>query len=347
MYLEQVATLSYRKRVQRDLRAGVGHGAGGLAYSLLRIHAVAPDASLLETAQRWLDSALAGAHRGALRSLEPTPPTEPSFLHGFAGLHVVRALVADARGEGALRAKEAAKWAQFAAQEVEIDELLFGTAGHLLGALAMHRALGDARALEVADALLTRLSPPDLPAWTLLEETGFGHGRAGILHALVRGLIATKRSPPAWLPEALDRVHADSAVRPVGEPAWRVGSLCGGSSGAAMLWSRAFELTREAAYLERARDAALASLAPEGIVVGHICCGAAGRAYAQLAVERVDPGGGWAPRAMDAMTPWLGPLATEHPLGLLQGYAGVACLAVDLGWPDKKRAMGLPLLDDG
>jgi hypothetical protein len=82
-------------------------------------------------------------------------------------------------------------------------------------------------------------------------------------------------------------------------------------------------------------------------VSGALCCGLAGRAYALLAVDRVDPDRGWydralvmATRAADEMLNGAGP----WPNSLYFGYPGLVCLTQDL-LRSRRDRLGLPLLE--
>ena len=80
--------------------------------------------------------------------------------------------------------------------------------------------------------------------------------------------------------------------------------------------------------------------APAG---GDLCCGLAGRAYAALAVARVLPREGLRARALELAVAAVDQMRGRWPNGLLKGYPGVVCLAVDL--LDEKHPRGFPLVE--
>jgi serine/threonine-protein kinase len=122
------------------------------------------------------------------------------------------------------------------------------------------------------------------------------------------------------------------------------------------LWVRAHERTPSARYVARARRAARSLLTHTAGAPGDLCCGLGGRAYALLAMDRIEPAHGWyeaalgmADRAVAAMLQGSG----EWPNGLNAGYPGLVCLAGDLlsrgrdrvGFP-LVEGLGQPMLED-
>jgi serine/threonine-protein kinase len=115
-------------------------------------------------------------------------------------------------------------------------------------------------------------------------------------------------------------------------PGW-----CHGSAGFALLWSLAFETTGDDRYCElllgAARDAAVRASGRSG----HLCCGDAGRAYAQLATFRATGDGAWvdeARRLLTNATLTVG-TSTMRRDSLLKGDLGVAALELDLHDPER------------
>jgi len=122
-------------------------------------------------------------------------------------------------------------------------------------------------------------------------------------------------------------------------------SLCNGLAGFVQLWASAFEATGDAMWLDAARAAApeLESSAPTEHNGGSVCCGLGGRAYALLAIARIDPSGDWRPRARGLALRALGDETLGH--GVLGGLSGLVCLASDLTRKSRKSVdEPLPLL---
>jgi serine/threonine-protein kinase len=106
------------------------------------------------------------------------------------------------------------------------------------------------------------------------------------------------------------------------------------------LWAAAHAWRPDPAYAARARawGRRLLTSSPSG--GADLCCGAAGRSYALLALDALAPTEGWrsaaeraALRAMDVAGPW--------PNGVLRGFPGLAMLAWDL---ERRRERGFPLI---
>jgi serine/threonine-protein kinase len=270
-----------------------------------------------------------------------------SLFHGAAGLHLLAYRLATKRRE--LAAAEAALRAlvrQSGALESSA-ELVGGAAG-LLTALALaHVVAPDPRIATAADLLADALfDQAPAPA-----HFGFAHGQAGILHALLGWSRAFGRPVPARLVEQLESFgpRLDAAAATGRATAWDAhASWCNGAAGLALLWARAYEVTGERAYLERARRAAWALTgSPSSGAFPDVCCGLGGRAFALLALERIEPEMGWYEHALTATAEAIRRAmthGTEHPNGLLKGLAGLVCLARDLIVPPRDR-IGLPMVE--
>ena len=114
-----------------------------------------------------------------------------------------------------------------------------------------------------------------------------------------------------------------------------------------LLWAKAYEQTGEATYLKLARANASAALAGVPCANGDLCCGAGGRAYAFLAMDRIERSAEWYDRAVSfAEHAALVTLRTggPWPYGLYKGRPGLVCLYRDLTCEPHERA-GFPLVE--
>jgi serine/threonine-protein kinase len=169
----------------------------------------------------------------------------------------------------------------------------------------------------------------------------FAHGRAGTLHALLGWAIALERPLPASVTDELAGFDGRVERAPALGESW-----CNGDAGMVLLWARAYECLADGEYLQRARRCARRLGAHLSLATGDLCCGLAGRAYALLAMDRIDPDGGWyeravtmARRAATSMRRSVG----AWPNGLFRGLPGLVCLADDLVRPPRRR--GFPLVE--
>jgi type 2 lantibiotic biosynthesis protein LanM len=178
-------------------------------------------------------------------------------------------------------------------------DIMWGSAGAILGLLALYRATGDRSVLDTAiscgDRLLASRTEDTPRAWITSSEspkplTGFSHGAAGISLALLRLYAATKNNEylaAAQAGIAYERSVFDSTVQnwpdfrsanPDDEARY-LDAWCHGSAG--------IGLARLASCLEyptddicQEIDAALSTSQNNGIFnrgVDHLCCGNIGR----------------------------------------------------------------------
>ncbi len=340
--------------------ASINLGAAGLAYGALRIAAARDDASLLALAERW-------AARASLAAASPA---------GFENLELditpeeIRALFAlPQRGRRALRGRPRCAGARRRAPTEGGDR---GSSPHRFARprrsstspSARRESSSGARSLwrqsrtrsnslpmgdELAERLAGSLRLHATASRTPLAETPLGtaHGWAGYLYALLRWSEARGLGPPPEAAERLDQLASFGVPlgrglrwpREVGLPAAENAlgaSWCNGASGLVHLWLTAERLLGDARFGRLAEAAAWTAYdAPDA--GGDLCCGAAGRAYALLAVHRQLGGAAWLDRSI-ALGERAARAVRRDPLrrdSLYKGEVGVAVLAADLerpGW---------------
>jgi eukaryotic-like serine/threonine-protein kinase len=337
--------------------ASVNLGAAGLAYGALRIAAARDDAELLALAERWSARAATSAStpegfENAELDVSADGFGRASLHHSSVGVHCVDALVAHARGDEPGRELAIERFADAVRTPSPHLDVAFGAAGALLGAALLHEAAPTARAVvaagdELAAALLDATSEPiPVSAGSSERSLGAAHGWAGFLYALLRWSEALGLPAPPEVRGRLDELAALGVPlgrglrwpREAGLPAGEnplVAAWCNGAAGHVHLWlaaERAFGEPRFASLAEAA--AWTACDAP--IAGGDLCCGAAGRAYALLAVHRQLGGGSWLERAA-ALTERAAHGVRRDCLrrdSLYKGEVGVAALAAELDRPD-------------
>lgn len=355
-WLDETAPLSYGDLVARQEPpfASVTFGAAGVAYALWRAGRALRDATLVERGQVWVGDALRSARTKQALRLPENPDVEvaPSLIYGVAGIRHVAILLAKARGDAAEVSRGVGGLVRsFRRGRGRSDEFLFGRAGHLASSLLLFEATGDRRlrALAAEQALL--LSPPHdraRPTWAPDANLAFAHGRAGIVYALLGWYRHERREAPPWLLDELTSLANESAGlgrtwgRSLRASVMRR-SWCNGAAGLTLLWARAYEQTGDARFLRLVRTDARRGVTTVTGAGGDLCCGLAGRAYALLAAERVEPGVGYREDAVSLAVRAVEQMEGLWPNGLLKGYPGLVCLALDLAAERKPR--GFPFVE--
>jgi serine/threonine-protein kinase len=314
-YLRRAARLSLAelRRRQPPPYASVACGAAGVAYAFLRAHRASARASHLRQARRWARAAWSARGRADAFAGEGIRGRSGSVVFGRAGIELVAARVAGSRP------RQLASWRP---RKGAPTEFMQGLAGRLAAVTVLHEERADATLRELGDRL----------AGVLLEGAGarglpsFAHGAAGVHHALLRWSLVTGFDLPDVFFASLEALPG--APLPPLEPEL-ARSWCNGAAGLALAFVAATERTGRAGYLEAARRFAVEAAAEDG-AYGSLCCGLAGRAYALLALERIDPVGTWRRRAWELAILAAQRPRSPHPNGLLKGSPGLVCLAIDL-----------------
>ena len=174
--------------------------------------------------------ALRGLHelRGRLRATDPGSRRVVARAQGLGGAvglgSVIYALVRTSAfidGDGPALIEDAARLAAWLTPELIADDekldVLSGSAGALLGLLALHSATGEDTVLQAAvdcgDHLLRhRVETNGHRVWRTVAErplTGFSHGAAGIAYALARLYGATGERSYLEAARGGDRVRAE------------------------------------------------------------------------------------------------------------------------------------------
>ena len=360
IYAREAGAMSYAQLGERQQPplASINYGAAGIAHALLRPNAQRLRLQNLDGASRLIGEAEHHAKQrtafiGRDPSFERMDVTQ-SIHFGGGGILFER-LLSDARcGASTHRATLRAFLRQCRRARSAPSEFLNGVAGFLTGVLILLRALPEPALAAMADELAGELiehTKSAEPSWVRHHVLAFAHGRAGIFHALLGWSMEANRELPASLFDELTRLDADiEREGRMGAPEWSHDlerTWCNGSAGLVLLWTRAYEHTGEAKYRTRARKTARSLMVRTKGWGGDLCCGLGGRAFALLAMHRVDPEGGWEARALsmgalaaDAMVSRPGP----WPNGLYHGFPGLLCLAGDLASPPGKR-LGFPMAE--
>ena len=354
----------YRAGPAQGPLCSVNFGGSGIAYALYRLACLRDDPRLLATADAWILKAEAEATAQAAFSNPAMDLTEAtvgrvSLYHARPGLHLVKAMIAEANGEAATR--DAAIEAFLASIDTRCLErdLCLGRSGTVLGCAMLLETVSDADGAlskAVRHCGAQRLS--DL--WTEVAEfdsiesgrqwpnLGIAHGWAGLLYATFRWHDVTGTTIPA---DAGERLHQlMDCARPSGRGVtwpWRqapdddhhvsMPGWCNGSAGMIHLACVAHRLLGDDRLLELAEAAAWHTWeAGEGPV--DLCCGYAGRAYALIEISRSTNDANWLDqaRALAERAVQTAPQlrTADHPRhSLYKGELGLALLIADLEQP--------------
>jgi enterochelin esterase-like enzyme/dienelactone hydrolase len=263
----------------------LGSGVAGHLLFFNELHAATGDPALLADVRRLADRLLASLPE----RLNPEAPGLPAagFMHGVGGIAFALETAHAATGEaryraGALRAVElvhgaarpegrGVSWSAF-------NDLLFGDAGTTLFLLWAADRLDHQPSRELAvragHALLDRArSEKGGLNWTFRRGApmvlpNFSHGAAGVGYVLAALHAATGRAEfregalgAARYLEAVARTQGDTFLVPYGwpDPAWAGVHEIGwahGAAGTGRFLYRLFQMTGDAAWLERTRGAA-------------------------------------------------------------------------------------------
>lgn len=348
-------------------RAPITTGAAGVALFLADVAQGAGN-EMRKRALAWISAAEQALRHPRSAYGFPDKPLAQSFgglgvFHGRAGVHMVAARIASARGdERALRAAASRfihAWRAARAREEFPTEIFFGFAGFMQAARdfethaeALGPALGDgvrsvgreahARVCES----LARIAGRPLPQ---RMQLGYAHGLAGELDAV----LAWDPRPSPIVAAALDQLLGHAVVEDnlaawpvsVGEEAggdlWP--SWCNGMAGHVYLWCRAYEVFGDERYLTAARLAAQTTAVLRS-VNPTLCCGTAGQAYALHRYFRLTGDPAYRRLAVTrARRACAQAVALPHlSLAYFSGLSGIAHLAYTL---HTRRAPCLPIIE--
>jgi len=308
-------------------RASLAAGAAGIAFVASAIGRARGDGQAIAIGRRWQ----AIARRAAMRrdGFRPKgwPACAGSVMYGPTGLAAVAVVAGpSARSIADYVAIVRRRMARAPA------EIVLGLAGQLLAAITIARATDAPAVRALVRDLRARLAAQPAP-----PVGAFAHGDVGAIAARLAAARALGEPADAAPVAALAAIEPAHVLARGGS---LVRSWCNGLAGHALAWVLAAEVAGD----ERCRDHAFAAgchlLEALDEAGGDLCCGLAGRAYALLAIARLDPRGPWIEHAHQLAT-----RAIAHDVaqgGLLKGLPGVICLLHDLAAPQTAR---FPLVD--
>jgi eukaryotic-like serine/threonine-protein kinase len=352
--------------------ASVMHGAAGLAYALYRLALVRGDPEMLALADLWASRAMAAgdapdAFADVARGLTSAVHSASTPYHTIAGIHCVRALIANAAGDRQSLANSVDAFiaaSPVPAHRVNLD-LMLGHSGVLIASALLLEALAPihefprqrlaqhatAALEEIENAIVSLPAMCDVPGFSAM---GAAHGWTGVLYAALRWSAVTGRPASADMVPRLREIA--SYAQPWGRglrwphtldprvPEYRtlLAGWCNGSAGLVHLWTLAARLTGDTAFDDLADRAAWSTWEHASDAIANICCGLAGVAYALLVRYRATGDAAWYRRAATLASRAARVTAADpppHPDSLYHGTVGVALLVADL---DRPQTAGMP-----
>lgn len=362
--------LGYDERASRASLRPIGldlySGQSGVAVFLAALSAVT-------TEDRFRRLAL-DAVRPVLAALRETPEQVAAEIGigGATGLgSVVYGLVACARllKEPALLAGATAAAVTVSPARIEADrelDVVAGSAGTLLGLLALQEAIGSEAAVQRAilsgERLLAArtITPSGLRAWRSHSElplAGFAHGAAGVAYALLLASAALDRPDfqsaaeeavayEATLFDPAERNWRDLRPAP-GAPGQRLSAWCHGASGIGLARLGGLELFDSPQVRADVMAAVLTTREVGQGTCDQVCCGAMGRLETLLVASDGLASPQLASAAREIASSTLsgsagrgsfnlagGALAEGYSPGFFQGLAGIGYQLLRLARPE-------------
>lgn len=351
--------------LEKNPTASINYGSAGIAYWLYRMASVQGSPTFLALADIWASRAIRdieNEHSFYNPEIEITHETVGGIspYHTASGVYAVQALISQAMGDRITQDRSIRAFVKVADQPCHSLDLTLGWSGVLLIGTQLYEAIMDKQQskdnglFELGEQALNRIwseieSYPPIPqAKNQLPALGIAHGWAGLLYSSLRWCQATHTSFPSKLKERLNQLAA--CAEPVGRGVrwpWYIGNRnpiympgwCNGTTGYLFLWSLAYDLLGDEAYMQLAEKAAW-NIWEDPAQSANLCCGLAGRGYALLHWYKCTGDNLWLDRShiltnRAATNIRAKPVDTdtgfEH--SLYKGEVGIAALLSDLAYP--------------
>lgn len=332
-------------------------GATGIAYTFWKAACVLEDPHWLHHARFWIDHILDSPEDDREVGVSESEGhiirlmVKDSLHHGNRGIQLVKILISYSQADDYHLNHFITRFEAPPFEEQEIQDLLQGTPGRLIGFAIMYDEMGYQYIKEnghktAEDLLNTADFSSSKPLWANNRYLGMAHGRGGILYSLLFWSRVSGYKLPGRIVNELKR-HAEFGIEQKYGLRWPIkdnnresfmDSWCHGTPGQLHLWSLAYQLYEDAFFLQTARRAGEFLIHRSEYQRGHVCCGAGGVSYALLALNKIDPGGPWLKHAVRyAEMAERTKLIPGFRLGLYTGLAGIVCLMLDMMNPAEAR----------
>jgi serine/threonine protein kinase len=341
--------------------ASLNYGATGIAYFLFRASGLLDRPDLFAAADLWIERAKRDAAASPndaffdhARGLTEQTVGKAALYHSAVGMHCVDALIACSANQPQRVSEAIGEMVEASSVPDRRADLVSGRAGQLIACAILLETLtapGYDEDRERVLALGHRCREDLLGVWEPVDQTlagaseaffGIAHGWAGAAYSMLRFADVVDEAVPDFVTVTL-RSLAGAARKVNGTASWPLGARndqvwtgwCHGSAGYVFLWAQAQRSLTNDNFLELALMAgehAWTSSPPE---TGHLCCGAAGQAYAFLALHRLTGDGKYIDRTRQRLEQGIGFAGTRgmSPDSLYKGDLGVALLEPELSEP--------------
>ncbi len=294
-------------------RSSVNSGAGGVALALLELALQRQDDRLLRLADGWLAQTREwgrtpeGYQSMRYPKFADTVADGVSFLHTETGTLWLATLVDEALGRVAERDKAIGRLSKHLGRPFTNYDLALGRTGDLAVAASIFgrtgatgvRALGDSISAEIT-AFSDGFGPIDRSRGVQFN-LGMAHGWAGEIWAMSLWARATGERVPPWVVARAEELLGQARPGRRGALCWPwwspekdvfAHSWCNGSAGFVLGFCELGVASGEDRWT-RVAERAGADLAAAGWSAAHLCCGAAGGAYALSRLFQVTGDARW------------------------------------------------------
>jgi serine/threonine protein kinase len=333
--------------------ASLVYGAAGVGYAFLRAACFLGEQKLLNEsdfmtvrAREYIDAGPDGAFSEPL-GITSKVVGPYSIHHRSEGVALQEALIAHSSNDVLSLRMACFRFINGVHEQPAEMEFAFGKAGLLNAILQLSFLVVENESLikvgrEIVGSMLAELDPEIPLSESPIRFLGFAHGWAGILYSL----LAWSR---AYDPDLLDHIlpflfkleelkvkcplgaywpkHFDRPLHEGDSATW-----CNGTGGFVLLWSEAFEATRDNRWLALAREAGtMTALHHE---MGYnVCCGLAGRAFCLASLYRVTGDLFWIEQASTCIGR-AKPSRGSHLHSLFKGVIGLELARIELSRPE-------------
>lgn len=339
--------------IQRSPTASANFGACGIAYFFHHLSKVLNDPTHLATAEIWLERAMnemdkeSAFFSNELKILSSQIDIN-SLYHGKTGLYYVGILIALSSTQTATAAEYLKRFTSSIRFNEKILDATLGMSSTLIGASLILKELKnfDMRTIEYVSEINAVLLNP---MWQYVERKwldnsplfnydGIAHGWAGLLYATLTWCDLSGTDLPSFYLTILKR-YEDKIIKNKNNsyinisdsqkeawPGW-----CHGVSGHIFLLNKLYKYFNKEKYLQISEGFGNYIIQSKRTTTAHLCCGAAGEAYAFLNLFKITNDKKWYNSLLEKSDLSVSLIEKSEilPHSLYKGELGVGILKVD------------------